>query len=65
MPHGGPAARRAGLEFVGKFLTTNLTSKDTTERNAGMLLRHPRPRTVASLTWRTSRRWRHRRFVVV
>jgi hypothetical protein len=26
-----------GLEFVEKFLTTNLTSTDTTERNAGML----------------------------
>jgi hypothetical protein len=31
------AARRAGLEFVEKLLTTNLTSTDTTERNAGML----------------------------
>jgi hypothetical protein len=31
------AARRAGLEFVEKLLTTNLTSADTTERNAGML----------------------------
>jgi hypothetical protein len=29
--------RRAGLEFVEKLLTTNLTSTDTTERNAGML----------------------------
>jgi hypothetical protein len=25
------------LEFVEKLLTTNLTSTDTTERNAGML----------------------------
>jgi hypothetical protein len=31
------AARRAGLEFVEKLLTTNLTSTDTTERNARML----------------------------
>jgi hypothetical protein len=31
------AARRAGLEFVEKLLTTKLTSTDTTERNAGML----------------------------
>jgi hypothetical protein len=31
------AARRAGLEFVEKLLTTNLTSTDTTEWNAGML----------------------------
>src|SRR5829696_783046 len=28
------AARRVGLEFVEKLLTTNLTSTDTTERNA-------------------------------
>jgi hypothetical protein len=27
----------AGLEFVEKLLTTNLTSTDMTERNAGML----------------------------
>jgi hypothetical protein len=27
-----PAARRAGLEFVEKVLTTKLTSTDTTER---------------------------------
>jgi hypothetical protein len=40
------AARRAGLEFVEKLLTTNLTSTDTTVRNAGML---PGSRTVASL----------------
>jgi hypothetical protein len=32
------AARRAGLEFVEKLLTTNLTSTDTTERNAGYCL---------------------------
>ena len=32
------AARRAGLEFVEKLLTANLTSTDTTERDAGMLL---------------------------
>jgi hypothetical protein len=32
------AARRAGLEFVEKLLTTNLTSMDRTERNACMLL---------------------------
>ena len=31
------AARRAGLEFVEKLLTTNLSGTDTTERNAGML----------------------------
>jgi hypothetical protein len=31
------AARRAGLEFVEKLLTTNLTSMDTTERDAGMI----------------------------
>jgi hypothetical protein len=31
------AARRAGIEFVEKLLTTNLTSADTTERDAGML----------------------------
>jgi hypothetical protein len=48
MPHGfalchcraggrPAAARRAGLEVVEKLLTTNLTSTDTTERNAGML----------------------------
>jgi hypothetical protein len=40
------AARRAGLEFVEKLLTTKLTSTDTTVRNAGML---PGSRTVASL----------------
>jgi hypothetical protein len=34
------AARRAGLEFVEKLLTTSLTSVDTTERNA----RHASPR---------------------
>jgi hypothetical protein len=38
------AARRAGLEFVEKLLTANLTSTDTTERDAGMVLvLHPRP----------------------
>jgi hypothetical protein len=38
------AARRAGLEFVEKILPTKLTSTDTTERNAGMLLLlRPRP----------------------
>jgi hypothetical protein len=31
------AARRAGLEFVEKVLTTKLTSTDTRERNADML----------------------------
>jgi hypothetical protein len=31
------AARRAGLEFVEKLLTANLTGTDTTERNTGML----------------------------
>jgi hypothetical protein len=41
------AARRAGLEVVEKLLTTNLTSTDTTERNASELL-HPRP-ALASL----------------
>jgi hypothetical protein len=30
--------RKAGLEDVEKLLPTNLTSTDTTERNAGMLL---------------------------
>jgi hypothetical protein len=34
--------RLAGLEFVEKLLTAKLTSTDTTERNAGMLI-HPRP----------------------
>jgi hypothetical protein len=48
---------QAGLEFVEKFLTTNLTSTDTTERYAGMLLLlHPRPAPSASpvelATWR-------------
>jgi hypothetical protein len=45
---GGPAAGSAAedgrwtpLEFVAKLLTAKLTSVDTTERNAGMLL-HPR-----------------------
>ena len=33
------AARRAGLEFVEKGLPTKLTSADTTERDAAMLLR--------------------------
>jgi hypothetical protein len=44
LPAGGPpaAARRAGLEGVEKVLPTKLTSTDTTERNAGMLL-DPRP----------------------
>jgi hypothetical protein len=41
------AARRAGLEFVEKLLTTNLTSTDMTERNAGML-RVPHRRIVWS-----------------
>jgi hypothetical protein len=40
------AARRAGLEFVEKVLTTKLTNADTTARNAGML---GRVRTVASV----------------
>jgi hypothetical protein len=35
------AARRAGLEFVEKLLTANLTSTDTTERNTSMLRRVP------------------------
>ena len=35
-------ARRAGLEGVEKSLPTNLTSTDTTERNAGMLRVPPR-----------------------
>jgi hypothetical protein len=44
------AARRAGLEFVEKLLTTNLTSTDTMERDAGMLLLlHPRPAPSVSL----------------
>jgi hypothetical protein len=35
---------QAGLEFVEKLLPTKLTSTDTTERDAGMLLLvHPRP----------------------
>jgi hypothetical protein len=32
----------------------NLTSTDTTERDAGMLLPHPRPRTVAWLVMRST-----------
>jgi hypothetical protein len=32
------AARRAGLEGVEKLLPTKLTSTDTTEQDAGMLL---------------------------
>ena len=48
------AARRAGLEFVEKLLTTKLISADTTERDAGMLLPHPRPRTVAWLVMRST-----------
>jgi hypothetical protein len=35
---GGPAVRRAGLEGGEKLLPANLTSTDTTERDAGMLL---------------------------
>ena len=44
-PAGGrpEAARRAGLEFVEKLLTANLTSTDTTDRNAAMLRVLPRP----------------------
>jgi hypothetical protein len=44
----------AGLEFVEKVLTTTLNSTDTTERDAGMLLPHPRPRTVAWLVMRST-----------
>jgi hypothetical protein len=40
--------RRAGLEFVERLLTTNLTSTDTTERNASML----RPRPARRITGR-------------
>jgi hypothetical protein len=40
-----PEARPEGVE---KLLPTNLISADTTERNAGMLLRHPHPGTAAS-----------------
>ena len=35
------AARRAGLEFVEKLLTTRLESVDMTERNASMLAYAP------------------------
>ena len=40
------AARRAGLEFVEKLLTTNLTSTDTTERTLACcsVTRVPLPR---------------------
>jgi hypothetical protein len=39
LPAGGrpQAARLAGLEFVEKLLTTNLSGTDITERNASML----------------------------
>ena len=37
------AARRAGLEFVEKLLTTKLDSADMTGRNASMLRLAPRP----------------------
>jgi hypothetical protein len=43
------AARRAGLEFVEKLLTTNLTSADTTEWNAGMLRRIPLVASIVDL----------------
>src|SRR5512132_3243007 len=43
------AARRAGLEFVEKLLTTNLTSADTTERKAGMLRRIPLVASIVDL----------------
>jgi hypothetical protein len=46
------AARRAGLEFVKKLLTTNLTSTDRTKRDAGMLLLH-HPRPAPSIDWST------------
>ena len=47
------AARRAGLEFVEKLLTTKLESADMTERNAGML-RVPLVASVELATGRTS-----------
>ena len=47
------AARRAGLEFVEKLLTTKLTSTSTTERNAGMLRLAPRPVIVVELVARS------------
>jgi hypothetical protein len=38
------AARRAGIEFVEELLTRHLKDhQGTAERNAGMLLLHPRP----------------------
>jgi hypothetical protein len=43
------AARRAGLEFLEKLLTTKLTSADTTERNVRMPL--ATPRLIASSGW--------------
>jgi hypothetical protein len=56
----------AGLEFVEKLLTTNLTSTETTERNTGML-RVPHRR-IACSNWlpilaprRPGRRRRRRR----
>jgi hypothetical protein len=52
--------RRAGLKFVEKLLTTNLTSTDTTERNAGMLRRvpHPSHRLIDLPTgWSSSSSW--------
>jgi hypothetical protein len=47
-PAALPAARRAGLEFTEKLLTTNLTSMDTTERNASMPAGSP----VVAAGWR-------------
>ena len=44
------AARRAGLEFV-ETPHAKLTSTETTRRNAGMLLGHPRP--APPLSWST------------
>jgi hypothetical protein len=50
------AARRAGLEFVEKLLTTKLTSTDTRERNADML-RVSRIRSDTSIDAGSSSSW--------
>jgi hypothetical protein len=43
------AARRAGLEFVEKLLTANLTSTDPTKWNTGMLRRIPLVTSIVDL----------------
>jgi hypothetical protein len=51
------AARRAGLEFVEKLVTTKLDSVDMTERNASMLRLTPRPVIVVELAPGSSSCW--------